>query len=403
MRDTNKEAYDRCLADESANKINLGIGILIGPDGIPLQSHAYYKKLHEMANHLQYDPQRGAYLKPDPAVLESAKQFLLDELCIPEEYRKLCLVNWCEGGGSGALAQAIAFAFGYYKLPKTLMVQKKGWIGYRAHALTRRLKLIETEVDFSDATDGTAHKNLLIAQLVHNRTSKRVTEDQWEALAKSRRRKGSAPVIFDIAYSGFDHARYHQAYLYTVLMASNFFSLRKFLEYGIPCMIAWSPTKTKGTFRGRPGGALVLVCQNKKDYLKKERFLTAVSRANTGFLSVATYALMRTMHDNPAELKADHEKALACIWAAEQRWMKGTEDIPSLRKYFDYSKYAGMFRTLPTKSGSLERLAQNPGYHIHTVDMYNDDIGINITGLPESPNTPYILASLAAEIHTTDK
>lgn len=365
-------AKERFEVDMAEEKLNLSIGVMMGSDGKPLKSAAYYATYAKLAGKLLGDSERGMYLTPDPEVIKAAREFLLDELCIPSDVRSLCAISWCEGGGSGALARAIQLSLLFYDycIGATLLIQEKGWPGYTCFAKANRLKLKEVPVDLAAG----APPALLIAQTVHNGTSMRISRLHWDALAKIRARD-LAPTILDIPYAGFDFADFGFPW---ALYFSSTAPIDAFLRYRAPLIIAWSPTKTKGTFKARPGGAVIAVCSNTDAREETEMALAELARGSTGFMSMTTYALLVAMRDDPEGLRQDHKEALARVAEAHRVW-KGCAAQSPLAPYFESALYYGMYRVLPARQGAVERLAEN---HVHVMKQSENEIRVNLTGLP---------------------
>jgi hypothetical protein len=120
-----------------------------------------------------------------------------------------------------------------------------------------------------------------------------------------------------------------------------------------------------------------------------------IERGSTGFIDVATLALVQAMAGNPDGLRADHAAILARLAEAAHDWRRNTAGS-ALERYFT-SAFGGLFRIVPVRPGAVDRLA---GQHIHVVDASTSSmprIRVNTMGLPHD-RAAEIVAAVAAEV-----
>lgn len=367
--DANLAAKKRAQEDQSERKVDLGIGVIGGENGKPFVAQSYYDSLWDLTGKIRSAYERGKYLDPDPQIIRNANEYLLNELCIPPMYRDLCIISWCEGGGSGALERALKFIFCQNPdLPPRIIVQEQSWVGYASFARAHRLALGETPINFQ----GINADSVLIAQTVHNGTGRKIDLVDWFDLAMAYA-INDTPLVLDIPYSGFDYA--DLPLMRALQMSAK--PIAAMFAHGTPMVIAWSPTKTKGTFYARAGGAMIVVCSNQTEYDQACKVETTVKRGGTGFMSLGTYALLVAMSENAKGLREDHEKALHRIERARADWQQFSSG--PLANYFDPEKYGGLFRTIHVQPRSAKFLAER---HLHVVEVNPENVRINITGLP---------------------
>jgi hypothetical protein len=162
------------------------------------------------------------------------------------------------------------------------------------------------------------------------------------------------------------------------------------VDAGAPVVVGFGPTKVFNTFKYRPGGATVVICRTEKEASYARKRMISNARGGTGFIDIATYALMKAMAENPNGLGTDHSKILQRLHQAEQDWAKYAAGTP-LADFFG-SGYGGLFRILPVQPGTVEALAEQ---HIHVVHVDKKLIRINIMGLPHDDQTEKVVHAVS--------
>jgi aspartate/tyrosine/aromatic aminotransferase len=193
-------------------------------------------------------------------------------------------------------------------------------------------------------------------------------------------------VILDIPYTAFDYA----GLPYDEALNRSAQPLLALVDAGAPVVVGFGPTKVFNTFNYRPGGATVVICRTEKEAGHARGRMTSNARGGTGFIDIATYALMKAMAENPEGLAADHAKILQRLYQAEQDWSRYAAGTP-LADFFD-SRYGGLFRILPVQPGTVEALAEQ---HIHVVHVDERLIRINIMGLPHGEGTEAVVRAVS--------
>jgi aspartate/tyrosine/aromatic aminotransferase len=385
--DQNVVANQRFRDDTSAGRVNLAIGTNVGADGAPWsKAAAYPSSLAAIVQTLGMTC--GSYAVPDARKLAAAKEFLCDTIDLPASMRGRTVVSWATGGGSGALNRAITFIRAPHPPVEheSLIVQADSWPGYASVAYSNRLAFEHCPIDFSEIPA----RGLLVAQTIHNGTGRLVDLSVWRAIGAQFAAQDRALVV-DTPYSGFDHC--DRPYLEAIRESAA--AIRALVEAGAPVVVAFGPTKVFNTFAYRPGGAAIVICRSAEEAAAAEARMKRIERGSTGFMDVATLALVQAMAENAEALRADHAAILARLAEAAGDWRRHAAGS-ALERHFA-SGFGGLFRVVPVRSGAVDRLA---GRHIHVVDASTPAIPrirLNTMGLPHD-RAAEIAAAVAAEV-----
>ena len=379
--DQNLAANQRFSADTDTKKVNLGVGTNVGSDGKPWnQASAFPASLLQLVNSI--GNVCGSY-NPAKDMQQAAAEFVLgQQLKLPSDIWKRCVTSFTAGGGSGAVGRAIDFVTAQHRTIRQLNLQQYAWVGYDSIAYNRGLDTGSIPIDLSKLP----RKGLAVLQTVHNGSGLLMPTKNW---GRARRifADRDQPVVLDIPYTGFDHA----GHAYEEALHRSAEPLLALVEAGAPVVVGYGPTKVFNTFNYRPGGATVVICRTEKEALHAQNRMISNARGGTGFIDIATYALMKAMAENPEGLKSDHSTILQRLHQAELDWAMHAAGTP-LANFFD-SRYGGLFRILPVQSGTVEALAEQ---HIHVVYVDERLIRINIMGLPHSDRTEEIVRAVSS-------
>ncbi len=371
--DPNLAANARYALDTSPDKVNLAIGTNIGSNGRPWSLAVTYPSVIGALVQTTGD-NCGAYTQVPKDKLEIVARTLRNMCGIPQNTSERCVVSWAAGGGTGALNRAVSLL--RLNGSSNLIVQEDGWPGYSALARAHRLHTKKIPIDLGGDLDVfSEYDDIPIIQLVHNGTGKLTDVDHWKTIMTEFARR-NIPVILDVPYLGFDACdrSYREA------LAISSIPINASIESGVLLTIAFSPTKVFNTFAYRPGGATIVVCRNTKEVQSIENQLKVVERGSSGFLDVATHALINALVEKKDGLCADHELILQRLAQAQSDWKQNSERTP-LGTFFS-AEYGGLFRIIPVREGALQRLAHR---HIHAVDATETKqqrIRINVMGIP---------------------
>jgi len=378
--DQNLAANQRFSADTDSRKINLGVGTNVGSDGKPWnQATAFPASLSQLVNDI--GDVCGSY-NPAKDVQQAAAEFILgQQLKLPSSIWNRCVTSFTAGGGSGAVGRAIDFITAQHADIQHLNLQRYAWVGYDSIAYNRGLGTRSIPIDLSKLP----RKGLSVLQTVHNGSGLLVPTKNWKRAGKAFARRDQ-PMIMDIPYAGFDHAELP----YDEALERSAEPLLTLVDSGAPVVVGFGPTKVFNTFKYRPGGATVVICRTEKEAKHARNRMISNARGGTGFIDIATYALMKAMAENPKGLGTDHSKILQRLHQAEQDWAKYAAGTP-LAEFFD-SGYGGLFRILPVQPGTVEALAEQ---HIHVVHVDKKLIRINIMGLPHGDRTEEVVQALS--------
>ena len=387
--DPNVVANLRFKADASPTKVNLAIGTNVAADGRPWSTAtAYPAALNALVQ--SRSSSCGSYTVPEPETLARAQRALCELLDIPAEVRPQTVVSWPTGGGSGALTRALSFirapqpdAYPY------LVVQRDSWPGYSSVAYTQGMALDLCAVDLSDLLADLPARSIVVAQTVHNGSGRLIEAPRWTPIAR-RFAADDRPMVLDVPYLGFDFSRLP----YDEAIVRSAAPIRDLVAAKAPVVIAFGPTKIFNTFAYRPGGAVLVICRSAEEAEAARARMKRIERGSSGFIDVATLALVHALADDPAGLRRDHAAILARLAEAAADWRAHAAGTP-LERYFT-DAYGGLFRIVPVKPGAIDRLA---ALHIHTVDAStptNARVRINTMGLPRA-RAGEIVAAVAAE------
>ncbi|MCP3868536.1 MAG: aminotransferase class I/II-fold pyridoxal phosphate-dependent enzyme [Gammaproteobacteria bacterium] len=379
--DQNLAANQRFSGDTDSKKINLGVGTNVGADGKPWdQATAFPASLSQLVSDI--GNLCGSY-NPAKDVQQAAAEFVIgQQLQLPASIWNRCVVSFAAGGGSGAVGRAIDFITAQHTETQYLNLQNYSWVGYDSIAYNRGLGTRSIPVDLSKLP----RKGLDVLQTVHNGSGLLVPPKNWKQAGKTFARRDQ-PVVLDIPYSGFDHA----GLPYDEAMSQSANPLLTLVDAGAPVVVGFGPTKVFNTFKYRPGGATVAICRTEKEARHAQSRMLSNARGGTGFIDIATYALMKAMAENPDGLNSDHSAILQRLHQAEEDWANHSTGTP-LADFFGPG-YGGLFRILPVQPGTVEALAEQ---HIHVVYVDERLIRINIMGLPHSEQTGEVVQAISS-------
>lgn len=385
--DQNVVANQRFRADTSPSRVNLAIGTNVGADGAPWsRATAYPSALTALINSL--GPACGSYTTPAADRLTAAKAFVCDMIDLPSAVRDRTIVSWATGGGSGALNRALAFIRAQHPDAdaEPLVVQADSWPGYSSVAYAHGLALERCPLDFSTVPA----RGLIVAQTIHNGTGTLLGGSVWRAMGAQFAAHDRALVV-DAPYAGFDYCDrpYREA------IRGSAAPIHALVDAGAPLVVAFGPTKVFNTFAYRPGGAAIVICRTTEEATVADARMRRIERGSTGFIDVATLALVHAMAEDPDGLRADHAAILARLAEAADDWRRHAAGS-ALERYFT-SAFGGLFRIVSVRSGAVDRLAAR---HIHLVDASTPAtprVRINTMGLPHD-RAAEIVAAVAAEV-----
>jgi len=383
--DQNLAANQRFSADTDTKKINLGVGTNVGSDGKPWnQASAFPASLLKLVKDI--GNLCGSY-NPAKDVQQAAAEFVLGEqLKLPSSIWNRCVTSFTAGGGSGAVGRAIDFVTAQHADIQHLNLQHYSWVGYDSIAYNRGLGTNTVPIELSKLP----RSGLDVLQTIHNGSGLLVPGKNWKRASKVFARRDQ-PMIMDIPYTGFDYA----GLPYDEAASRSAEPLLTLVDAGAPVVVGFGPTKIFNTFKYRPGGATVAICRTEKEAKHARNRMMSNARGGTGFIDIATYALMKAMAENPQGLKSDHANILQRLHEAEQDWAKYAAGTP-LADFFD-TGYGGLFRILPVQPGTVEALAEQ---HIHVVFVEEKLIRINIMGLPHGDQTADVVQAVASRCTT---
>ena len=378
--DQNLAANQRFSADSDSRKINLGVGTNVGSDGKPWNlASTFPATLLQLVNEI--GEVCGSY-NPAKDVQQAAAEFVLgQQLKLPSSIWNRCVTSFAAGGGSGAVGRAIDFVTAQHADIRQLNLQRYSWVGYDSIAYNRGLGKRPIPIDLTKLP----RKGLDVLQTIHNGSGLLIPANNWKRASKVLADRDQ-PVILDIPYTGFDHAELP----YEEAVNRSAEPLLTLVDAGAPVVVGFGPTKIFNTFKYRPGGATVVICRTEKEARHASSRMASNARGGTGFIDIATYALMKAMAENPAGLSSDHAKILQRLHQAEEDWAQYAVGTP-LANFFD-SRYGGLFRILPVQPGTVEALAEQ---HIHVVHVDKRLIRINIMGLPHGDQTQAVVQAVS--------
>jgi aspartate/tyrosine/aromatic aminotransferase len=384
--DANVVANLRFKADASPTKVNLAIGTNVAADGRPWSAAtAYPAALAALVQ--SRGSSCGSYTVAEPETLARAQHALCELLDIPADVRPRTVVSWPTGGGSGALTRALSFIRA--QAPDAypaLVVQRDSWPGYSSVAYTQGIALDLCAIDLSDLPA----RGIVVAQTVHNGSGRLIEAERWGALARQFA-ADDRPIVLDVPYLGFDFSRLP----YDEAIAQSAAPIRVLIAANAPLVLAFGPTKIFNTFAYRPGGATLVICRSADEAEAARARMKRIERGSSGFIDVATLALVQALADDAAGLRRDHAAILVRLAEAAADWRAHAAGTP-LERYFT-DAYGGLFRIVPVKPGAIDRFAAR---HIHTVDASTPTearVRINTMGLPHA-RAGEIVADVAAEV-----
>jgi hypothetical protein len=129
---------------------------------------------------------------------------------------------------------------------------------------------------------------------------------------------------------------------------------------GTPLVIAFGPTKIFNTFAYRPGGATLAICRSAEEADSARARMKRIERGSSGFIDVATLALVHALADDAAGLRRDHAAILARLAEAAADWRAHAAGTP-LEQYFT-DAYGGLFRIVVVEA----RRDRPPGRAAHS-------------------------------------
>lgn len=368
-KDVNQISTILFTEDQSTQKRNYGIGILLGVDGKPLQGSPILQDY--LAREVDLI-KVGNYFNSSN-VMDELKKKVLTWQRIPQIYWEHFSLVMPSDAGTGAVMtgmQTLLSAF--FPRLDAIAVEALGWPAYQAMAITNR-------VAFRDFVELVFPINgfLPVYQLgALNTTGKIIGQDVWEERAYQASQH-EVPVLLDRAYSGFDAADMllHGAD-YDALMEESIASLFPFLQHQVTFALAISPTKAFVTFNSRPGGFLLLYTPDKQRLVNLTKMANLVNRARgSSFEHPVTRAMVQVFLNKIKPLQLEHQRVLQRVAEANAMWEKCAAGTP-LERYFT-KEYGGMFRNFPIKEGTAEGLYAK---HIYPV-FSNGMCRINTTGI----------------------
>ena len=378
--DQNLAANQRFSADTDSKKVNLGVGTNVGSDGKPWnQATAFPASLLHLVNDI--GDVCGSY-NPAKDVQQAAAEYVLGEqLKLPSSIWNHCVTSFTAGGGSGAVGRAIDFVTAQHADIQHLNLQRYSWVGYDSIAYNRGLGTRSIPIELTKLPQ----KGLDVLQPIHNGSGLLVPTKNWRRASKVFSHRDQ-PVVLDIPYTGFDHA----GLPYDEALERSAEPLLALIDAGAPVVVGFGPTKVFNTFKYRPGGATVVICRTEKEARHARNRMISNARGGTGFIDIATYALMKAMAENPEGLNSDHSAILQRLHQAERDWAQHAAGTP-LADFFN-TGYGGLFRILPVQPGTVEALAAQ---HIHVVYVDKRLIRINIMGLPHGNQTEEVVRAVS--------
>jgi aspartate/tyrosine/aromatic aminotransferase len=364
-RDANQIAGMLCEQDPEG--LNFGIGIVLGGDGSPLPTSP---TLLEYAAAELRSSASGRYMSSGSS-LEAFKERALSFQRVPRELWDRFVVALPSDAGTGAVRLALELALLRSDALTTLGVEELGWPAYRAMARSTGRRFAEYPCDAVIDEPGV----LPLYQAGPMNTTGLV---QSRELAESRAaaaRRGGATVILDRAYPGFELARALRESGYAEVMRRSYeLQLQPYLEAGVPCLIACSPTKAFVSFALRPCGVLLAFCPG--DELATRTQLNTLMRARgSSFEHPATRAFVKASVERPEALEDEHAAVLARLAECEAAWRELSRGTPIEPLYGE--RYAGLFRNPHLREGGDEELY---GRHIYPV-ISGGRCRHNVTGL----------------------
>jgi aspartate/tyrosine/aromatic aminotransferase len=383
--DPNVAANLRFKADASPTKINLAIGTNVAADGRPWSTAtAYPAALAALVQ--SRGSSCGSYTVAEPETLARAQHALCELLDIPADVRPRTVVSWPPGGGSGALTRGLSFIRAQRPdAYPSMVVQRDSWPGYSSVAYTQAIAMDLCAVDLSDLPT----RGIVVAQTVHNGTGRLIAAARWTAMARQFA-ADDRPIVLDVPYLGFDFSRLP----YDEAIRRSAAPIRDLVAAGTALVIAFGPTKIFNTFAYRPGGATLAICRSAEEADAARARMKRIERGSSGFIDVATLALVHALADDADGLRRDHAAILARLAEAAADWRAHAAGT-ALEPHFT-DAYGGLFRIIPVKPGAIDRLAAQ---HIHTVDASTPTdvrVRINTMGLPRA-RAGEIVAAIAAE------
>jgi len=295
-------------------------------------------------------------------------------------------VSWATGGGSGALNRAIAFVRAHRPSEyPSIVVQRDSWPGYSSVAYAHGVALDLCDVDLSNIPP----QGIMVAQTVHNGTGRLLDASKWAPIG-DRFAGDDRPIILDVPYLGFDFSRLP----YDAAIRQSAAPIRAVVAAGAPLLVAFGPTKVFNTFGYRPGGAAIVICRSAGEAEAAAARMKRIERGSSGFIDVATLALVHALADDAVGLRRDHAAILDRLAHAGADWRTHAAGTP-LERYFT-DAYGGLFRIVSVKPGACERLA---ACHIHMVDASTPSasrVRVNTMGLPHG-RAAEIVSAVAAE------
>jgi hypothetical protein len=187
-------------------------------------------------------------------------------------------------------------------------------------------------------------------------------------------------VVLDRAYPGFECAADLAQTGYDALMRRSFdLQLAPYLDAGVPCLIACSPTKAFVSFALRPCGIVLAYCPGGELEATRTQLNTLMRARGSSFEHPATRAFVRASIESPEALEKEHAEVLARLAECESSWRRLAAGTAIESLYSE--RYAGLFRNPRLKEGGD---AQLYGRHIYPV-ISAGRCRHNVTGLPSDP------------------
>jgi len=369
-RDANQIASILCEQDPEGQ--NFGIGIVLGGDGRPLPTSP---TLLEYTTAELRGSGSGRYMN-SAAVIDAFKERVLAFQRVPRELWDRFLVALPSDAGTGAVRLGLELALLRSGALASVGVEELGWPAYRAMA--RSLGKAFAEYPCDAVIDDPAVLPIYQAGPM-NTTGLVQGRGVVEARAAAAGRRG-ATVVLDRAYPGFEFARGLEGAGYAEVMRRSFeLQLQPYLEAGVPCLIACSPTKAFVSFALRPCGVLLAFCPGEE--LDETRLLlnTLMRARGSSFEHPTTRAFVKASLERPDALAEEHAGVLSRLAECEVSWRELSRGTPIESLYSE--RYAGLFRNPRLKEGGDEQLY---GRHIYPV-LSSGRCRHNVTGLSTDP------------------
>jgi aspartate/tyrosine/aromatic aminotransferase len=350
-------------ADVRPEKINVGIGIYIDPDGNTPVMSCVKGAEQRIVTEQSTKAYRGAAGDEEFNALLTA---LLFGDRIPIE--KVTAIQTV--GGTGALRLAFEF-FAKLEQPRPIMIGSPSWpnhwpiiegaaLPYRAFPC---FDFGKQQVNFQSILDAclaaTAGQSLLLQPCCHNPTGADLTKNQWRLLIETMADRGIIP-LFDLAYHGLADG-----------IEQDSFAIRLAVEKLPEFVVAYSCDKNFGLYRERTG-ALFIYSSNSRSSPNIMRQLLGLVRSHWSMPPDHGAAVVRTILKND-DLRAtwNSELDIQRIHIHDIRRLIASAN-PALSSV---GQQKGLFSMLNLDTGQTKKLRDKHGIYV------SDSGRFNVTGL----------------------